>query len=95
MKPTTMRRHAARSLKAMITQMMVQPSSWVETGIKMSKVRDRYLFKFSDELQARLDELNQRKKQAELSTDEQAELVGILELNCIFTLLNAKMIAKS
>lgn len=61
----------------------------------MAKVRDRYLFKFSEELQARLNELNQRRKQDSLTADEDAELIGILELDRIFTLLNAKIIAKS
>ena len=79
----------------MITQMMVQPSSWVETGITMSKVRDHYLFKFTEELQERLTELNQKQKEASLSESEAAELVGILELDRIFTLLNAKIIAES
>ena len=79
----------------MITQTMVQPSSWIDSGITMSKVRDRYLFKFTDELQVRLAELNQRKKEASLTQSEEAELVGILELDRIFTLLNAKIIAES
>jgi hypothetical protein len=47
---------------AMVTQIMVQPSSWVESGIKLSKVRDLNLFKFTDELQARLDNLAELKK---------------------------------
>jgi hypothetical protein len=79
----------------MITQTMVQPSSWVATGILMAKVRDRYLFKFSDELQERLDALNQQKKTAALTEGENAELEGILELDRIFTLLNAKVIAEA
>jgi hypothetical protein len=86
----------------MITQTMVQPSFWVATGIKMSKVhdplrvsrRDRYLFKFSDELQSKLDELSQQKKLSPLTEGEEAELEGILELGRIFTLLNAKIIAE-
>jgi hypothetical protein len=78
----------------MITQTMVQPSFWVATGIKMAKVRDRYLFKFSDELQSKLDELNQQKKILSLTEGEEAELEGILELDRIFTLLNAKIIAE-
>jgi hypothetical protein len=77
----------------MITQTMVQPSSWVATGINISKVRDRYLFKFSDELQSRLEQLNQQKKSDSLTENEDAELEGILELDRIFTLLNAKIIA--
>jgi L-asparaginase/Glu-tRNA(Gln) amidotransferase subunit D len=79
----------------MITQVMVQPSSWVESGIKITKVRNRNLFKFTDELQARLDELSEKKKAEFLTTEEEAELTGILELDRIFTLLNARIIAES
>jgi hypothetical protein len=74
---------------------MVQPSSWVESGIKLSKVRDLNLFKFTDELQARLDSLAERKKSEELAEAEDAELAGILELDRIFTLLNARIIAEA
>jgi hypothetical protein len=77
----------------MVTQIMVKPSSWVESGIKLSKVRDLNLFKFTDELQSRLDELAERKKAEVLAEEEEAELAGILELDRIFTLLNARTIA--
>jgi len=79
----------------MITQTMVNPSSWVATGITIEKVRDRYLFKFSEELQNRLDDLNQRLKEDQLAEEERAELAGILELDQIFTLVNTKIIAES
>lgn len=79
----------------MITQVMVQPSFWVESGIKIKQVRNAYLFKFTDELQSRLDELSERKKSGTLSAEEEAELAGILELDRIFTLLNARIIAES
>ncbi len=79
----------------MITQMMVQPSSWVESGIKISKVRNLNLFKFTDELQSRLDELSEKNKAGFLTQEEEAELAGILELDRIFTLLNARIIAES
>jgi hypothetical protein len=79
----------------MITQMMVQPSSWVESGIKISKVRNLNLFKFTDELQFRLDELSEKNKAGLLTLEEEAELAGILELDRIFTLLNARIIAES
>lgn len=79
----------------MMTQIMVKPSSWVATGITIKKVRDRYLFKFSEKLQSRLDDLNQHLKEAQLTEEKQAELAGILELDQIFTLLNAKVIAES
>lgn len=80
---------------AMMTQIMVQPSSWVTTGIQIAKVRGLNLFKFTDGLQSRLNELNQGKKAGTLTTDEEAELAGLLELDRIFTLLNAKIIAES
>lgn len=79
----------------MITQVMVQPSSWVESGIKISKVRNLNLFKFTDELQFRLDELSEKKKSGLVTLEEEAELAGILELDRIFTLLNARIIAES
>ena len=79
----------------MITQMMVQPSSWVDSGVTLRKVRGQSLFKFTDSLQIRLDDLAERQKTDELTETEQAELAGILELDRIFTLLNAKIIAES
>jgi hypothetical protein len=79
----------------MMTQIMVQPSSWVDSGIKISKVRNLNLFKFTDELQSRLEELSENKKAGILTSEEEAELTGILELDRIFTLLNAKIIAES
>ncbi|MBW4510039.1 MAG: hypothetical protein KME64_26520 [Scytonematopsis contorta HA4267-MV1] len=79
----------------MMTQVMVQPSSWVDSGIKISKVRNLNLFKFSDELQSRLEKLSENKKAGILTSEDEAELTGILELDRIFTLLNAKIIAES
>lgn len=79
----------------MITQIMVQPSSWVESGIKISKVRDLNMFKFTEELQSRLEDLSEKKKAGFLTSEEEAELTGILELDRIFTLLNARLIAES
>jgi hypothetical protein len=79
----------------MIAQVMVQPSIRIESGITVKKVRDVYLFKFTNALQARLDSLAERKKSDTLSAEEAAELTGLLELDRIFTLLNAKIIAES
>jgi hypothetical protein len=79
----------------MMTQVMVQPSSWVESGIKITKVRNLNLFKFTDELQSRLDELSQKRKANQLTSEDEAELTGILELDRIFTLLNARIIAEN
>jgi hypothetical protein len=79
----------------MIAQVMVQPSIWIESGITVKKVGDMHLFKFTDALQARLDSLAERKKSDPLSAEEEAELTGLLELDRVFTLLNAKIIAES
>jgi hypothetical protein len=75
----------------MITKIMVQPSSWIESGIKISKVRNLNLFKFTNELQSRLDELSEKNKAGMLTPEEEAELAGMLELDRIFTLLNARI----
>lgn len=76
----------------MIAETMIKPSSWINHGIILSKVRDRYLFKFSEDLQDRLDELNDLRKTSGLNEPEQAEWVGLLELDKIFTLVNAKIL---
>jgi hypothetical protein len=46
----------------MITETMVKPSFWIEQGVQLTPIRNLYLFKFTEELQARLDELNYKKK---------------------------------
>lgn len=79
----------------MNAQLMIQPSSFIDAGIQMQSVRGVFLFKFSESLQARLERLNEKKREASLSPDEEVELTGILELDRIFTLLNAKIIAES
>ena len=78
----------------MLTQTMVQPSSWVSTDIRLKKVRGRYLYKFSDVLKMRLHDLNERLKDDRISEEERAELAGILDLDQIFTYLNAQLIAE-
>jgi hypothetical protein len=79
----------------MITQTMVQPSSWIEVGIHIQNVRGLNLFKFTDYLQARLEVLIEGQKANVLTPDEEAELAGITELDRIFTLMNARIIAES
>jgi len=79
----------------MNAQLMIQPSSFIDAGIQIKPVRGLFLFKFSENLQARLERLNEKKRSSYLTSDEEAELTGILELDRIFTLLNAKIIARS
>jgi hypothetical protein len=64
----------------MITQTMVQPSSWIEAGIELQKIRGLNLFKFTNELQLRLETLIDRQKSELLTPAETAELAGITEL---------------
>ncbi len=48
----------------MNAQLMIQPSAFVEAGIQLQPVRNLYLFKFkfTDELQERLETLSQEPK---------------------------------
>jgi hypothetical protein len=78
----------------MITETMVKPSYWIENSIQIKPVRNLYLFKFDEALQERLDDLNEKRKNEQLTPEETAELAGIWELDQIFTLLNAKIIAQ-
>ncbi len=79
----------------MNAQLMIQPSSFIDAGIQIKVVQGLLLFKFSDDLQERLESLNEKQRESQLTADEALELTGILELDRIFTLLNAKIIAKS
>lgn len=78
----------------MVTELMVQPSSWIEQGITVQVVRGLRLFKFTDDLQQRFEELIDLYKAQWLTQDQEAELKGLQELDRIFTMLNAKFIAE-
>lgn len=41
----------------MQAELMVQPSYWIDMEISIQKVRNLYLFKFTENLQAKLEEL--------------------------------------
>jgi hypothetical protein len=79
----------------MNAQLMIQPSFFIDAGIQIKPVRGLFLFKFSEDLQERLESLNDKQRESQLTSDEEVELTGILELDRIFTLLNAKIIAES
>ena len=78
----------------MTAQMMIQPSSLLPNGIEIRQVNNFNLFKFTNDLQSRSDELLERNKVG-LLTSEAAELAGISELSRIFTLINAMVVAKT
>lgn len=75
----------------MTTQLMVQPSSFIPSGIEMSQLGEVHIFKFNEELQTKFETLLTQKKQRELTASEQAEFEGISELSRIFTLINAQL----
>ncbi|NEP14999.1 MAG: hypothetical protein F6J92_34425 [Symploca sp. SIO1A3] len=75
----------------MITQLMVKPSSLMPSGIRMSEFGDTYLFRFTDELQSRFEDLLSENKTGFLTPAEKAELAGISELSRIFTFINAQL----
>lgn len=79
----------------MTPQLMVQPSTLMSSGIRMSEFGNIYLFRFTDELQSRFEELLDKKKADKLTPEEEAEYAGISELERIFTLTNAQLAAKS
>ncbi len=72
---------------------MIEPSSWLRSGITIEKVDNVNLAKFTDELHTRLEELLEKRKSGLLTPEEEAEYAGIAELERILTFVNAKLIA--
>lgn len=72
-------------------KLMKQPSSWLPDGIKLNLADQFRPFSFSEELQIRLEELLEKNKERLLNADEQAELVGLLELEKILSFINTKL----
>ncbi len=81
--------------QVMTPVLMIEPSSWLRSGIKVEKVDNVNLVKFTDELHCRLEELLQKRKAGRLTPEEEAEYAGISELERILTLVNAVLIAQS
>jgi hypothetical protein len=75
--------------------LMIEPSSWLRSGITIAKVDNIDLVKFTDELHDRAEELLEQRKAGLLTMEEEAEYAGIAELERILTFINAKLIASS
>ena len=69
-----------------------KPSSLMHE-IQLEKVGDWNLFKFSEALQLRMENLLEKKKADQLTLDEIPELDTIGELDRIFTHINAMLAA--
>ena len=74
-----------------MNQVMKQPSSWLFNGIKLNPGDRSRPFCLTEELQLRLESLLEERKQRSLSIDEEAEMMGLLELNRIFSFVNTKL----
>lgn len=70
-----------------------KPSSLLHE-IRLEKVGNWTLFKFSESLQLRMESLLERKKADRITPDEIAELDAIGELDRIFTHINAMLAAQ-
>ncbi len=71
-----------------MTVVLSKPSSLINE-IQMAKVGNWNLFKFSESLQLRMENLLDKKKEDLLSPEDVAELDSIGELDRIFTHINA------
>jgi len=71
-----------------------RPSSLIHE-IRLEKVGNWNLFKFSEPLQLRMESFLEKKKADQLTSDEIAELDTIGELDRIFTHINAMLAAQN
>ena len=78
-----------------MTTVVIKPSSWLITGIRVEKVNNLNLFKFTEELGLRLQELLDKNKADLLTPEEAAELEAIGELDIIFSYINATIASGS
>ena len=70
-----------------------RPSSLIHE-IQLERVEDWNLFKFSESLQQRMENLLEKKKADQTTPDEISELEAIGELDRIFTHINAMLVAQ-
>ena len=69
----------------------LQPSSLLPEHLHIERQESLLLFKFTAVAQERLEELLTRRKDLGLTSDEQAELDALAELDRIFTYINAQL----
>jgi hypothetical protein len=76
-----------------MTAVIARPSSLL-SRIRVEKFEHINLFKFNDELQARMEDMLERKKADLITPKEIIELEEIGELDRIFTHINAILVAQ-
>lgn len=72
-----------------MTNVVIKPSSLLTKGINIERINNINLFKFTEELGLRMQELLNKKKADLLTPEETAELEAIGELDTIFSYINA------
>lgn len=72
-----------------MTNVVIKPSSLLTEGIRVERINNINLFKFTEELGLRMQELLDKKKADLLTPEETAELEAIGELDTIFSYINA------
>jgi hypothetical protein len=80
-------------LLANMIQVAISPSSLLDEGVCVEEIDGLRLFKFTETLQARLENLLVTNETNELSDQERAELDSLNELDRFFTYLNARLLA--
>ena len=73
-------------------QVVVSPQSVLEIGITVEIVDNVRFFKFTEALQDRLEELLEKNKLGDLTSEESEELTSIGELDRLFTHLNSLLL---
>jgi hypothetical protein len=74
---------------------LLKPSTFIPKGIQVEQINNLTLFKFTEELGDRLQELLDRKKADLLSAEESIELATIGELDEIFSYINGVIATKT
>jgi hypothetical protein len=72
---------------------LIKPSTFLPTGLCTQRVNNLTLFKFTDELGERMQELLDKKKADTLTPEEAIELETVGELDDIFSYINAVITA--
>jgi hypothetical protein len=73
---------------------LIKPSSFLQAGLCIQQVNNMILFKFTEELGERMQELLDKKKLDLLTPEELIELETIGELDNIFSYINAVIAAQ-
>ncbi|WP_044209835.1 hypothetical protein [Coleofasciculus chthonoplastes] len=77
----------------MVASVIIKPSTLMGK-IQLQRIEEHTLFKFTEDMQSRMEELLDKKKSDRLTLEEISELEAIGELDRIFTHINAMLLAQ-